>query len=526
MPKPAQWTTHSWAYLALGIAAAVLVASHAPVGAALSMDSLSYLSMASNLLDGNGIAVDTYALSGPAVRATTLWPPLYPGSLAGITWLADQAGTSDVIGIAVLNFLALTVSLFLILRIASLTASTNAGILVAIALAISPSLQIVFAYAWSEVLFIPLSLAAYLSLQHYLMEDSGRQQLGLYSMVVLLGLATYTRYVGLAFFSSAALALLLYGSGSPIERLRTVAAATLAYLAMLAPMLIRNLNLSGSLSGGDRGTPDTNLLSDMWTLGWYLYLEFLNLPLLPAAAVVLIAVASAAWLILRPSDARPQAKLSVKSSNIVVPFLFAACYLVFLLISRSRQSINLDSRMLSVAVPFILIGLMGVYQKLSMRTHSGLSGLPFLLPLIAFAINAMQTHMSILKGWRDTAEPGPVLGIMYPSITGHRLDSLRSIKEYFSPTAGDLVLTDISRPSIVQYLFPESDVRLMPDSPSEQNLALLEAPLKRAGLAIIASAPWAEALTQSLAGRAQFYSIDAQTGGPAFVVVKLPVEAP
>lgn len=526
MLKQAQWATRSWAYLSLGIAAALLVASHTPVGAALSMDSLFYLSTASNLLDGNGITLDTYALNGPAVRATTLWPPLYPGSLAGITWLANQAGTSDVIGIAVLNFFALIVSLFLILRIVSLTASTNAGIVVAIALLISPSLQIVFTYAWSEVLFIPLSLAAYLSLQHHLMEDGGRRQLGLYFMVVLLGLATYTRYVGLAFFSSAALALLFYGRGSPIQRLRTVAAATLLYLAMLAPMLIRNLALSGSLSGGDRGMPDTNLLSDVWTLCWYLYLEFLNLPLLPAAAVVSITVASAAWLILRPSDARPPAKLPFNSSNIVVPFLFAACYLVFLLISRSRQSIDLDSRMLSVAVPFILIGLMGAYQKLSMRTHSGLAVLPFMLPLIAFAINAMQTHLSILKGWRDTAEPGTVLGITYRSITGRQLDSLRSTKEYFSPSAGDLVLTDISRPIIAQYLFPETDVRQMPDSPSEQSLALLEDLLKRRGLVIINTPAWSQALATGLEGRARFYNIEDQAGRPNYIVIELPVEAP
>ena len=82
MRNATQGTTRFWAYLALGVAAAVLVASHTPVGAALSMDSLFYLSTASNILDGNGISHDTYALSGPAVQATTTWPPLYSVLLA------------------------------------------------------------------------------------------------------------------------------------------------------------------------------------------------------------------------------------------------------------------------------------------------------------------------------------------------------------------------------------------------------------------------------------------------------------
>lgn len=526
MRNATQGTTRFWAYLALGVAAAVLVASHTPVGAALSMDSLFYLSTASNILDGNGISHDTYALSGPAVQATTIWPPLYSVLLAALSWLANQAGIAQVVAIAVLNFVALGACLFLILRIASLTGSIGAGVVAAMALAISPSLQIVFTYAWSEVLFIPLCLGAYLSLQHHLMDNGSRQRLGLYSLVLLLGFATYTRYVGLAFFFAAALALLLYGRGAPIDRLRTVAAASLAYLAILAPMLIRNFAVSGSLSGGDRGAPGTSLLSDVETLGRYLNLELLNLPILPAAAVVLITVASVAWLALRPSDANPRAKLSFRSPNIVVPFLFAACYLVFLLIARGRQTIDLDSRMLSVAVPFIFLALLGVYQQLSIKSRGGLAALPFLLPLCAFTINAIYTHTSILKGWRDDAEPGPVLGLTYRSTTGRQMDSLRKINEYFSPAAGDLVLTDIARPMIVAHMFPKSDVRQMPDSASEESFAQLDAPLGRRGIAIISTESWSRALAEDLEGRAGFYRIESQTSSPEFIVIKLPVEAP
>ncbi len=526
MPARAERTKRALAYLIFVVAAAVLVASHTPVGAALSMDSLAYISTASNILDGKGIVNDTYALSGPAVRSMTIWPPLYPAVLAVVTALAELSGTSVVSGIVVFNVFALIVSLFLVFRIASITASTTAGIIVAIAFALSSSLQLVFMYAWSEVLFIPLCLAAYLCLQRHLEKNGGQGHLTLYAMVLLLGLATYTRYVGLAFFSAAALALLLYGRGGPLERLRTTALATLAYIAILAPMLIRNLVISDALSGGERGSLDTSLPSDALTMGWGLYLEFLNLPRLPAAALVLATVASAVWLLRRSSDSTPRATQSFDASSIVVPFLFAACYLVFLLISRQLQVVDLDPRMLSVAIPFLLIGLLGVYQQLYVRTGSSLAVLPFLLPLAAFAVNSINTHTSIVESWRDLREPGAILGMPHRSMTGPPLDSLRNIKEYFSPANGDLVLTDVMRPSMVKYVLPKTDVRQMPDSPSEDSLALLEGLLGRKGIIIINTPAWSEALAKRLEGRARFYNIEDQAGGLHYNVIELPVDAP
>jgi len=513
------------AYLVLALAAIILVASHTPVGAALTMDSLYYLSAAGNILDGNGITHSTHALSGPALEATTLWPPLYPVLVATIQWLAEFAGTSDVAGIAAFNVLALITSSYLVVRIASLTASAQAGVVVAIAITISPSIQIVFMYAWSEALFIPLTLAAYLSLQQHLFGDESVRQRWLYAMVMFLGLATYTRYVGLAFFASAALAMLLYGQRDLLKRLRTVATMTVAYLAILSPLLFRNMVESGSFSGGDRGSPDISVLSDMSTLMWYLYLEFLNLPLVIGVVLILVTLALAAWLSLRHTGRSKQAFQTFGLPGITIPFLFACVYMAFLLISRGRQSIDLDSRMLSVVVPFLLIGLLGVYQQLSLRTGKRLAILPFLLPLAAFAIGAIHTHTSILKGWRDFGEPGFILGQRYPSMTGHHFESLRSIGKYFAPDDGDLVLTDISRPIIVEHLLPEVDVRQLPGTPDDQSIGELEVLLQRKGLAIINTTDWSQALSKSLEGRADFYNIDGRAEYPDYVVITLPVDA-
>jgi hypothetical protein len=511
-------------YLILAVVAAILIASHTPLGAALSMDSLYYLSTAGNILEGNGITRSTHLLSGPALQSTTLWPPLYPLLVAAIMWVANLVGTSEVVGIAVFNSIALIATMYLVVRIASLAASVQAGIAVAFAIAISPSIQIVFTYAWSEVLFIPLCLAAYIGLQQYLTGDDSARKSGLYAMIVFLGLATYTRYVGLAFFSSAALGMLIYGRGDLPQRLRTVTAATLAYLVFLLPMLLRNLVQAGTFSGGQRGSPDTNVLSDIATLMWYLYLEFLNLPVFLGAAVIVVAVVSAAWLFLRRTSSSEQGALTQGLTNIVVPFLFVFIYMIFLLVSRGRQSIDLDSRMLSVVIPFLAIGFLGVYQQLVLRVGRRLAVLPFLLPLAAFVVGAFQTHTSILKGWRDLGEPGLILGMTYRSMTSQQMDVLRGISEHFVTGRGDLVLTDISRPIIVEYLFPGSDVRQVPGKPNDQNIAELEASLQRDGIVIVGDTDWSQALSTSLEGRAHSYTISDQAGIAKYVVITLPVD--
>lgn len=512
-------------YLVLAIASVVLVISHTPVGAALSMDSLFYLSAAENILLGNGVAHETYSLTGPEYEATSLWPPLYPFVVAGITWLTNMTDTPVVVGIAIFNVLALFLTLVLLLRISLRTTSVTASVIAAIALALSPSIQIVHTYAWSETIFIPLSLAAFLFLQEYLSRDRTAQMRSLFVAVVLLGLATYSRYVGIVFFATTALALLVCGRGQLIDRLRTVALASAAYLAILAPLFIRNYLLSGSLSGGDRGVPAWNLIADLKTLSWYLYLEFVNVPVTWALAIALLVVGSLAWLLVRTRDSKERTHSSRRLSSTALPFLFAGCYLAFLLVSRSMQTIDLDSRMLSVAVPFVLLGLVNAYQWLSMRAGRTLAMLPFFLPLLAFLANAVYTHSNIIGGWRDLGEPGPVLGLSYRSLTGRQTLSLRKINEHFGPAPGDLVLTDIRRPIIVDYLFPGSEVRRLPGEPSADNLVLLEEPLSRTGIAILSSSTWSKALGRELEGRAEFFTIANQSGATEFVVMKLPVRA-
>lgn len=514
-----------WQYVFFAVVASLLLYTHTPLGTALSMDSLFYLSTAVNILDGDGIAYTTYALNGPEVQPTTLWPPLYPILLAGVLWLAGLVGVSDVVAIVVVNFVAFLTSLYLMLRIASLPGWSWAGFVITCVLAASPSLQLIFMYAWSEAVFIPLSLAGYLCLHQYLTRADTAQRSALYSMVFLLALATYTRYVGIAFFAAAALAVIIFDRGDIVKRVRTAALAALAYLAIITPMLIRNFLVADALSGGDRGTLDTNLATDLGLLFWYLYLEFVNLPVLAGVVILILSIAFAVWLVSRRANIERAEVQAIESINIVVPFLFAATYFALLLISRMTQVTDLDSRMLGVAVPFLLIGLLGIYQLLAARVSSGLAALPFVLPLFVFALNAVSTHSSILKGWRDQGEPGAVLGLVYPSMSGQRMDSLRRIGAHFRPNPGDILLTDIKQPVIAGYIFPELDVRKIPGEPNKENLSAVVAAMQRTGLAVISKPNWGQALTEELEDRASLYRIESAAGGLEYIVITLPVES-
>tara|TARA_R110002096_G_scaffold325915_1_gene519802 strand:+ start:4342 stop:5916 length:1575 start_codon:yes stop_codon:yes gene_type:complete len=515
-----------WQYLLLAVAAAVLTYSHTPVGAALSMDSLFYLSTAGNILDGHGIAFTTYALNGPAVQATTLWPPLYPLVLAGIVGVAEMLGISSTSAVAFCNFVALLVSLVLILRIASIEGWGWAALVVGIACVIAPSLQLVHIYVWSEAFFLPMVLGAYLCLQRYLLPTEEGSRKSLYCLIALFALATYTRYVGIAFFGAAATALLIYERGNLLSRVRTAALASLAYVILIVPILIRNVLVSDDLAGGDRGIPGTELLTDLGQLAWYIYLEFINLPNSAGAALLVISAAAVGWMFMRSeAKAAPPSSVARESMRWVVPLLFVASYSILILLSRMVQVTDLDSRMLSVAVPFLLLAVHGIYLTLASRTGNSSAALPFVLLLCVFFVNAVNTHRSILTGWKEQGEPGAVLGLVYPSMTGTRLDTLRSIGEHFSPGDGDLVLTDLRQPVIAGYLFPQADVRKVPGEPDEENLAAVIAVMQRNGLAIIGQPDWGQALSRQLEDKADFYRIESAAGKLEYIVIALPVRS-
>ena len=519
----------SWVVLVPALVAIILVVSHTPEGAALSMDSLYYLSTASHILAGDGISQYTFSMTDVSLKPMTVWPPGYPVVVSGVLGLGNFLGLSNEGAVAGFNILAMVVSTCLFYFAARSFAEPVVAGVAAFLFVLSPSIQLVHAYAWSEVLFVPLTLAGYVCLQSAM--NSREQRVRLLSVagvVVFLYLATTARYVGVAFFAAAMLSLAALHRRSFGGLLRFVVLPCLAYVVALSPLLWRNISASGALSGSDRGTPDTQVTSDISTLFYYIYLEYLNLAAFFGATTLLLSVFAVIWIVSRKRkliDEPPPDALDVKSL-VVVPLVFVTSYGAFLLISRQMQTIDLDTRMLSVAVPFLILAFLGIYVLLSRSYGRLLAALPFAIPFLAFTANALQTHWSIIEGWREQGEPGRVLNMMYPSISSRQFDVLRGIVQAFPVSEGGTIITDYPRPIVLQHVFEDVIVRQLEPDVNDANIKQIASFSDSKGLILIRTQQWGSAITSSFYGQTGVFSVSGKSGQAEWLIVKLPMEAP
>jgi hypothetical protein len=508
------------------LAAFILSLSHMQDGAALSMDSLYYLRTAQNILGGDGITQQTFAMSGELLAPMTVWPAGYPLVLAAVMGIGDMLGFSDIGTVRAFNLLALLTSTLLFFLIVNVILPSKIAAVASMLMVLSPSSQIVHVYAWSEVLFIPLSLAGFWCLQLSLKSDDQRvTSIHLLGVVAFFVLSTYVRYVGIAFFAAAMLSIALFQRNAIGLRVRQVVALSTIFVLALLPLFLRNFLASGALSGMDRGAPDTELVQDIWTLLSYCYFEFINLPIGVGAIILVLSFGVAIWLGYRNRHA---AELEDPSA---IPFAASAIitvtsYAAFLLVSRQVQTIDLDTRMLSVVVPFLWFTFLGVYAYQSQSSNRRLAAIPLFVLIIASAINAYSAHVSIISGWRTAGEPGQVLNMSYPSISSRRFDVLRSISQEFPLSAGSTVITDNSRPIVFQHFFPKAIVRRLPGDVDSDAADLLEKYAADEGLVIIGTSEWWKEITRRFQGKSGFYTIKNYSGDPEWLVMKLPVAAP
>jgi len=134
-----------------------------PRGLDLSYDSIQYLSAGRNLLAGHGLSVfDT----PNSVRPMTHFPPLYPAMIAAFGAIVGDVDR----GAWVLNLVATVLTVLLVARLAERIAGKNrsagayAGVIAALAAAVTNDLAVNAAMLWSETLFIVLVLATASSL--------------------------------------------------------------------------------------------------------------------------------------------------------------------------------------------------------------------------------------------------------------------------------------------------------------------------------------------------------------------------
>ncbi len=222
-------------------ALAVLIVTRNGIG--LSTDSVVYIDAARRLAQGDGFTSGFNGHVGPI----THWPPLYSVVLAGI----GVFGIDPLFGARILAALLFGANVFLVGLL--VWRHGSGGFLPAIAssllMLVSADLLEVHAWAWSEPLFLLLGGLGIHHLAVYLEYPHSRRRL--IAAAALVGLASFTRYLGVTFIIAGGLAILWLASGKWFRRGVDAVLFGLVSMAPLAFWMLRNFLLSGSPADRD-----------------------------------------------------------------------------------------------------------------------------------------------------------------------------------------------------------------------------------------------------------------------------------
>jgi hypothetical protein len=209
-------------------------------GAGVSSDSVKYMSVAQNLLDGHGL----YDHRGWPLLA---WPPLYSMLLAGLAWMT---GMDVFIAGWYLNILLLGINLVLSGMIFQRVFADKPLYAHLASLFVFLSLSSLRNHATlgSDAPYLTMTLAFLLALDDYICK---RSYWAFAWMVLLSALAPLLRYVGMAFAVTALLVILIEQRKSMRVLWRDgPALGLLSALPIFWWLVIRNVMTYGSLWGG------------------------------------------------------------------------------------------------------------------------------------------------------------------------------------------------------------------------------------------------------------------------------------
>ena len=220
------------------LGAALILARGVVYGPGMHWDSIGYISIARNLLEGNGFAnlnrAGNYAIQ----------PPLYPLLLTAASFgVFDPKDVAGPLNAAIFGLTIFFAGQYLRRRLQNPFLVIGA----CIALMLSIPLTRIAAYALSEPLFILFTLLALLQIDRFL--DGGQRSV-LIGAAVFTALALLTRYVGVVLIVSMLPALLLLRPAFPWrQRLRSRAVYGLIALPPLALWMLSNRLLVGHWTG-------------------------------------------------------------------------------------------------------------------------------------------------------------------------------------------------------------------------------------------------------------------------------------
>ncbi len=334
----------------LAVLGTVLVLLHeVTYGVTLEWDSVTYISVARNLLAGNGFI-------HPYDGAPYLyWPPLYPGLLAlASLFVFDPYEVAGPVNAAAFGLTIFVAGRWYRRRIES------RGLVLWGCLAITLSAPLLQNAAWaiSEPVFMLFTLLALVETEKFLDTDK------LSSLVwsaILTALACLTRYVGITIVITVVMVLFFKSTKPFLEKVRHMAMYPVIAVTPLGLWLLSNMLVSGTLTGHARSHPPFASFPEylQQTLDVLAAWAVPFLDPVPAGVAMTVGLALLALAIrVGMALARREAETRSDENTIALFGAFALIYLAFLLGAASSTPVMVGARHLCpIYIPLLFLGL-------------------------------------------------------------------------------------------------------------------------------------------------------------------------
>ena len=291
---------------AFGVLLVLLATSR--YGPGLSPDSVGYIGTARNLMSGHG-----YVSYGDGVFA--LWTPLFPTLLAALGLL----GIDPLDGARYINAVAFGLIILFSGQLFLLHIRSRALAILGTLAAFSSALFAVSVTAWSEPVFVLLTILFTLYLSRFVDRLTICRLLVLSSLAAL---ACLQRYMGVTLVIAGLLAITLYArSSSLLSRLKRATVFGVLAGVPLAVWMARNYVLTGTFAGSMPPSPYTypeNLLSAVAVLVAWFIPDSAPAPLRIATIVLLALLALLALISLHRNRKNTTATNGKKNAGLLM----------------------------------------------------------------------------------------------------------------------------------------------------------------------------------------------------------------
>jgi hypothetical protein len=364
-------------------------------GIGISPDSIMYASTAQNIHDH-------FSLLTFNNHPLTFFPVFYPFFLSICIFLSG--GTDPVSAGPVINGLLFAATIY---TTGWLTTKFKAPSivykwLILIAVILSPALQEIYMYLWSETLFILEILLFIIAYYQYLQTHSTK---ALITVGIVAAICCITRYAGVTVIATGGLLILVDGRLIIKKKIIHLLAFGAIGISLLVGNLILN-RLSTGLSTGTREPSITPFTENLYYFGTVI-LDWAGLPPkldpIAVAFAVIVIIGLATLLIVRTAQHHLNSY-----ENIIICFTLVYGLFILIIASISRFE-RMNSRLLSPMFIPLLLSFTCWVPDLIKYIRFGkkwLLAIPFVLAMLAFEYKILKVDLETWDAFREYGIPG------------------------------------------------------------------------------------------------------------------------